>query len=278
MSLMSRHVMECLGMSRVVFEDGRVVGVSEPMVRYCPLMEKYRGIEEITADAVRENMEFRMETFGMCTERRVVRMRNFLAFGVSETLSSALISGEIDAAVIAADGCGTAVITDPELVQGMGGRISGICETSPIQVVVEAIGPENMLDAETARIDMEAGADKAFSMGYGRVAVTTPSMDVARRLRDKYGDRVLIVAVHTTGMSEDDARIAFDTCDIITSCASKYLREECAKRPDTLVAGNKVPVYAVTEWGKRLVSAKLGELDRKPWKPGEPVVDPRPLI
>lgn len=270
--------MECLGMSRVVFEDGKVVEVSEPVVKYCPLMEKYRGIEEITADAVRENMEFRMKAFGMCTERRSVRMRNFLAFGVSETLSSALVNGEIDAAVIAADGCGTAVITDPELVQGMGGRISGICETSPIQVVVEAIGPENMLDAETARIDMEAGADKAFAMGYGRVAVTTPSMDVAKRLRDRYGDRILIVAVHTTGMTEDDARIAFDNCDIITSCASRYLREECAKRPDTLVAGNKVPVYAVTEWGKRLVSAKLDELDREPWKPGEPVVDPRPLI
>lgn len=275
---MSRHVMECLGMSRVVFEDGKVVEVSEPVVRYCPLMEKYRGIEEITADAVRENMEFRMKAFGMCTERRETRMRNFLSFGVSETLSSALINNEIDAAVIAADGCGTAVMTDPEIVQGMGGRISGICETEPIPAVVEAVGEENMLDPRTARIDSVAGAEKAFSMGYRRVAVTTPFMSDARILRDRHGDDVLIVAVHTTGMSEADARAAFDVCDIITSCASKHLREECARRPDTLVAGSKVPVYAVTPWGKRLIQAKLDELGRQPWHPGDPTVDPRPLL
>ena len=36
--------MECLGMSRVVIEDGKVVEVSEPKVKHCPLFKKYRGI------------------------------------------------------------------------------------------------------------------------------------------------------------------------------------------------------------------------------------------
>ncbi len=275
---MSRHVMECLGLSRVVIEDGKVVEVTEPRVKHCPLFEKYRGIEELNRDTIRENIEYRIETFGMCTERREVRMKDFLAFGISETLSLALQQGRIEAAVIAADGCGTAVITDPELVQGMGGRISGICETEPIPAVVEAIGPENMLDPETARIDMEAGVEKAFAMGYRKVAVTTPFVDSALRIRQKHGGDVVIVGVHTTGMSEEDARKAFDVFDIITSCASKHLREECARRPDTLIAGNKVPVYGITDIGKAMVGAKLEQLGRTPTDPSAPQEPPEPLI
>ena len=275
---MSRHVMECLGLSRVVIEDGEVVEVTEPRVKHCPLFEKYRGIEELNRDTVRENMEYRIETFGMCTERREVRMRDFLAFGISETLSLALQQGRIEAAVIAADGCGTAVITDPELVQGMGGRISGICETEPIPAVVEAVGPENMLDPGTARIDMEAGAEKAFSMGYRKVAVTTPFVDSALRIRQKHGGDVVIIGVHTTGMSEEDAEKAFDVFDIITSCASKHLREECKRRPDTLIAGNKVPVYGITDIGKAMVGAKLEQLGRTPTDPSAPQEPPEPLI
>lgn len=275
---MSRHVMECLGLSRVVIEDGKVVEVTEPRVKHCPLFEKYRGIEELNRDTIRENIEYRIETFGMCTERREVRMKDFLAFGISETLSLALQQGRIEAAVIAADGCGTAVITDPELVQGMGGRISGICETEPIPAVVEAIGPENMLDPETARIDMEAGVEKAFAMGYRKVAVTTPFVDSALRIRQMHGGDVVIVGVHTTGMSEEDARKAFDVFDIITSCASKHLREECARRPDTLIAGNKVPVYGITDIGKAMVGAKLEQLGRTPTDPSAPQEPPEPLI
>lgn len=275
---MSRHVMECLGLSRVVIEDGEVVEVTEPRVKHCPLFEKYRGIEELNRNTVRENMEYRIETFGMCTERREVRMKDFLAFGISETLSLALQQGRIEAAVIAADGCGTAVITDPELVQGMGGRISGICETEPIPAVVEAVGPENMLDPGTARIDMEAGAEKAFSMGYRKVAVTTPFVDSALRIRRKHGGDVVIIGVHTTGMSEEDAEKAFDVFDIITSCASKHLREECKRRPDTLIAGNKVPVYGITDIGKAMVGAKLEQLGRTPTDPSAPQEPPEPLI
>lgn len=275
---MSRHVMECLGLSRVVIEDGVVTEVTEPKVKYCPLFEKYRGIEELNRDTVRENIEYRIETFGMCTDRRETRMKDCISLGISEILSLALRQKSIDAAVIAADGCGTCVITDPEIVQGMGGRISGICETEPIPSVVEAVGAGNMLDPETARIDMEAGADKAFGMGYGKVAVTTPSVASAVRMRGKYGDRIVLMGVHTTGMTEEDARKAFDAFDVITACASKHLREECSRRPDTLIAGCKVPIYGVTDIGKRLVLAKLEQLDRTPTDPSERQNPPKPLI
>ena len=265
-------------MSRVTIEDGKVVEVTEPKVRYCPLFAKRRGMEELNRESIKENIEYRISSFGMCTEDRVTAMDNFLNFGISETLCSALKNGKIDAAVIAADGCGTAVITEPSLVQGMGGRISGICETEPIPKVVEASGRETMLGPGTAKIDMEAGVEKAFSMGYDRVAVTTPFVDSAARMRNRYGDRLVIIGVHTTGMSEDDARRAFDTFDIITACASKHLREECLRRPDTLVAGNKVPVYGVTPIGKELMQDKLDECGKQAWKPGDPTQYPDPLI
>lgn len=275
---MSRHVMECLGMSRVTIEDGKVTEVTEPRVRFCPLLAKLRGIEELDEDAIRENIEFRIDSFGMCSEDRETEMDDVLSFGISETMSRALRDGRIDAVVLAADGCGTAVVTDPRIVQGLGGRISGIIETEPIPKVVKAVGAENMVDPDTARIDMEAGADLAHSRGYRRFALTTPSVDVARRLRARYGDSVVLIGVHTTGMSEDDAKNAFDVFDIITACASKHLREECRRRPETLVAGNKVPVYGVSEIGRAMVQAKLDELGRKAWDPSVPEEPPQPLI
>ena len=275
---MSKHVMECLGMSRVTIVDGKVVEVTEPKVRYCPLFAKVRGIEELNRDTVKENIEYRMEHFGMCCENRETEMDNFLSFGISEILCLALKNRRIDAAVIAADGCGSAVITEPSLVQGMGGRISGICETEPIPKVVDAIGPENMVDPATARIDQVEGVGLAYSKKFRKVAVTTPFVKDAQMLRDIYGSELIIIGVHTTGMSEEDAKAAFEVFDIITACASRYLREECHKRDDILVVGNKVPVYGVSEAGKVLVQDKLDELGKEPWNPSVPEEPPVPLL
>lgn len=270
--------MECLGLSRVTIEDGKVVDVTEPVVRYCPLFAQKRGMDELTTEAIRANIEYRISSFGMCTEDRVTEMRDFLSFGISETLSHALSNGEIDAVVMAADGCGTAVLTDPKVVQGLGGRISGICETEPVAKVVEAVGEGNMLEPATARIDMVAGAEKAMGMGFGRFAVTTPFVGDAEAIRGMCGDRAIIVGVHTSGMSEGDARRAFDVFDIITACASKHIRAEAHLRDDILVAGSKVPVYGITDAGKRLIQAKLDQLGKRAWDPSVPEDPPRPLI
>lgn len=272
-----RHVMECLGMSKVVIENGKVIEVSEPVVKFCPLFKKYRNIDEITPDVVRSNIEFRIDSFGMCTKDREIRMKDFLSFGISEILSSALKENMIDAAVIAADGCGTVVVSDPEIVQGLGGRISGLCETSPIDTVINGIGRENVLDPETAAMDAVAGVRKAISMGYERIAVTVASMNDASLLRKEYGNDLTIMAVHTTGMSEDDAKTAFDICDVITACASKALRNESKKR-DVIIAGNKVPIYGASDRGKELVLMRLKIVGKEPWDGSEPEDPPIPLI
>ena len=272
---MGRHVMEALGMSRVVLEDGKVVEVSEPKVRYCPLFDKYRGIKELNTDTVRENMEFRMRSFGMCCDDRQVRMSDFLTFGISELMSLALSEGSVDAVVTAADGCGTCVLTDPEIVQGMGGRISGIVETSPIAGVIDAIGPDNVVDPETTPIDMRRGAALAVSKGYRRFAVTVASADDAEFLRREYGDRAVIFAVHTTGVSREDALRYYECADVITACASKWIRE-LAPEHATVQAGTKVPVYGASEFGKRVIEAKLRELGRT--ADTELTSDPMPLL
>ena len=272
---MGRHVMEALGKSRVVMEDGKVVSVSEPVVKYCPLFHKYRGIEELNCESIRKNMEFRMGAFGMCCENRDVRMDNFLSFGISEIMCLALSKGIIDAVVTAADGCGTAVITDPGIVQGMGGRISAIMETSPIEKVIDAIGPENVLDPETTPIDQRRGVEMAVSKGFKKIAVTVAFADDAEYLRKKYGDTLAIMAVHTTGISEADANRYYDFCDVITACASRYVRE-VGKTRATIQAGTKVPVYGATEFGKQMIMMKLEELGRAPDTKLEE--SPRPLM
>ncbi len=272
-----RHVYEVLGMSRVVIVDGEVVEVSEPEIKYCPLFKKLCGMESISKEKIRENIEFRIKDFGFCTENRVVRAKDYVTFGVSEILSTALANGEVDAAVIAADGCGTAVITEPALLQGLCGRISGLVETSPLQVVLDAVGRDNVLDPETVPLDMVKGAELADSKGYQKFSVTVAKPEDAAALRQKYGDRVIIVGVHTSHVTHDGARKMFDNCDMITACASGPMRREAELRQDVLVAGNKVQIYGVTKTGKNLVLDKLMSIGRKPYE-GEAKDEPRPLI
>lgn len=271
-----RHVFDAIGMTRVVIEDGKVVSVGTPELDYCPIYAKRFGTEKITPEMIRENMEFRIRDFGFCTENRVVRSPDYITFGVSEILSTALKNKVIDAAVIAADGCGTAVITEPELLQGMCGRISGLVETSPLKVVLDAIGRDNVLDPETVPLDMIRGAELADSKGYEKFSVTVTNPADAHILREHYGDRVVVVGVHSSHLTCHGASEMFDNCDIITACGSAFTRAEAAKR-DVVVAGNKVQIFGVTDLGKRLVIEKLESIGHKPYD-GGPKDEPRPLI
>jgi len=271
-----RHVFEVIGMTRVTIVDGKVVEVGDPEIRFCPLFKKLVGMEDITTEKVRENIEFRIKDFGFCTEKRIVRARDYVTFGVSEILSTALENRELEAAVIAADGCGTAVVTEPSLLQGLCGRISGLVSTSPLQVVLDAVGRDNVLDPATVPLDMVAGAELAYSKGYRRFAVTIAVPEDAQYLRGRYGDDILLVGVHSSHTTSEGAKMLFDNCDIITACASGCIRREAEKR-DVLVAGNKIQVYGVTDMGKKLVLNKLLSIGKRPYQ-GEPKNEPRPLL
>lgn len=273
-----RVVMEALGVSRITVVDGIVTEVTEPRLKFCPLFNKMLGIEEIDTDAIRRNIEFRVKDFGFGTEDRVVRAPDYVTFGVSEILSTAISKGELDAAVIVADGCGTAVVTDPEVLQGLCGRISGIVETDPLNVVLDAVGRDNVLDPATTPIDPVKGAEMAISKGYTKFAVTVTCPGQAEQIREICGDCAVIVGVHTSMMSQEKAERMFRYCDILTACASKCLREIAFSREDIVVAGNKVQIFAVTDIGKRLVIDKLHSLGKEPWDGDVPTVDPYPWL
>ncbi|MDH7509140.1 MAG: DUF2099 family protein [Methanomassiliicoccales archaeon] len=274
---MDKHVIEALGRARVVIENGKVTEVGEPMITYCPLFKKYRGIERITREKVRENVEFRIESFGMCTPQRETRMRDFLSFGISEIIAMAVARNLLDCAVLVCDGAGTAVIDDPEIIQGIGGRLSAVIETTPYPEIISVLGEKRVLDPKTGRIDQFGGVSLAERLGFQRIGVTIVSADEATRIRNRYGTKVAIFAVHTTGVSEDDAVALFDSCDLVTACASKWVRE-VAKERAIFSVGNKIPVYAATEFGKMLMEERLKMIPHKRNESEAPDDTPRPLV
>ncbi|KAF5083308.1 hypothetical protein DSECCO2_89610 [anaerobic digester metagenome] len=275
---MGEHVIEALGKTRVVVRDGKVVEVGEPVIDYCPLFEKYRGIKRLTPEAVRENIEFRIKDFGMCTSDRNLRMKDFLSFGVSETIATLLDDGTLDCAVIVCEGSGTVVVTDPEFVQGIGGRISAFISTSPIDKIINTLGPENVLNPENAAIDQVEGVLKAIEMGYKNIAVSIVSAEDAVKLRQIEGEKgvkIYIFAAHVTEMSREDAEALFDNADVLTSCASKHVREIGEGRK-VFSVGASIPIYGVTEAGKDFMLRRIEKIgglkDKKDAKIPDPLI------
>ena len=277
MGKQDEHVIEALGKTRVVVKNGVVVEVGEPKINYCPLFDKYRGIKEINPEAVKKNIEFRIQDFGMCTSNRELRMKDFLSFGVSETLGTLLDENVIDCAVIVSEGCGTVIITDPEFVQGMAGRISAFLSTSPIVEIINTVGAQNVLDPENTEINQIKGALKAIDMGYKNIAVTIVSADDAKKLRDIEKEhenvKIYIFAAHVSEMSKDEAEALFDNADVITGCASKYVREIGEDR-EIFKAGASIPIYGVTQDGENFLKRRIEKIGGLKDKKGAKIPDP----
>lgn len=276
---MDEHVTEALGKTKIVIRDGKVVHVGNPIIRYCPLFDKYRGIKELTPSSIRENIEFRIKDFGMCTSGRVLKMRDFLSFGISETLGTLLEDEEIDCAVIVCEGCGTVIVTDPLLVQGIGGRISGFISTSPIKAIIDTLGVNNILNHENAEINQVKGVLKAIEHGFKNIAVTIVSPGDAVNLRrvekEHEGVNIYIFVVHTTGISIEDAETLFEYADVITACASKYIREIGEERRIFKV-GASIPIYAATEKGEKFLKRRIEKIGGLKEKKNAKI--PEPLI
>jgi len=257
------HTMEMLGRSAVKVKEGRVLEAGEPVIKYCPLFAKVHGIKEITPEAAAENMRFRMKHHGMFTPRRKLEMGVFVGFGASESMMTGIMRGIIDGAVTVCDGAGTVITANPDLIQGMGGYISGLAETEPIAETLEGIRIRNghVLSPEDARIDQIAGARWAAANGFKRFAVTVAdvqSAEALRRLEDEAAVSIMIIGVHLTGISRGDAARLLAVADIVTSCASRHIRE--LVRPLVQV-GTAVPLFGLTQWGKELLVARAAEVE-----------------
>ncbi|MDD1734531.1 MAG: DUF2099 family protein, partial [Methanothrix sp.] len=161
------NIMELLGRSRVRVEGEKVIEASDPVIQWCPLFDKIRGIKEVTAESAAANMVFRIENHGMFSPRRKLKMGTFVGFGASESMMTGIRAGIIDAAVTVCDGAGTVITANPELVQGMGGYISGLAETDPIPEVMEGIRrmDGHVLSPVDGKIDQIEGAAYAAAAG-----------------------------------------------------------------------------------------------------------------
>lgn len=253
------HIIEAIGKCRVVVRDGKVVEVGKPIIADCPLAKRFAfPVTEITPEAVKANIEHRIRAFGMCTPaREVLDTRAFVGFGASELISFGIQSGMLDAAVVACDGAGTVVATTPEMVQGIGGRMSGLVSTSPHPSVIERIEQNRgyVLDPINARINQQSGVALAHLKGFRRIAVTVAIPADAEAIRAAYPDSI-IVAVHVSGLSRVESARLVGASDLVTSCASKPIRE-IAGSLALVQAGIAIPVFAMTPAGKTLIIEKI---------------------
>ncbi len=258
------HIMELLGKSRVKVEQEKVLEASEPLIEWCPLFDKVRGIKRVTAEAAAANMEFRIKQHGMFTARRKLEMGTFVGFGASESMMTGLEKGVIDAAVTVCDGAGTVISSNPQLIQGMGGWISGLAKTDPIPEVLVGIQARGgqVLSPQDARIDQLEGARWAAAQGYRKFAVTVADAKTAEELRaleNVEGVRIMIIGVHLTGIGPEDARRLLAAADVVTGCASKQIREQV--KPLVQV-GTAVPLFGLTRWGKELLVQRALEVEQ----------------
>jgi len=280
---MDEHIIEAMGKATVIIQDGKVIEVGEPKIEYCPLFHKHRGIEKLTKEKIKENMEFRIRDFGMCSPNRQIKMKDFLSFGISETLSTLLNEKLIDCAIMVCEGCGTVIVTDSEMAQGIGGRVSGLSKTSIIPEVIEKVGKENVLDEETAKINQIEGIELAVSYGYKNIAVTIVKGEdgkIIRNLEKEYNAKgkkinIYIFAVHSTGIDKKEAIKLFDYCDVVTACASKPVRE-IGEKIATKKVGESIPIYGATEKGKEFLELRVEKIGGM--KPKKDPKLPKPLI
>ena len=277
---MSEHIFEAIGLSKVTIKDGKVIDVSEPKIDYCPLFHHHRGMEKITKEAIWNNIQFRIDDFGMCTANRKLRMKEFLSFGISEIMSTLIKEKVLDCVVMVCEGCGTLIVTDAELVQGIGGRVSGLVKTEPIPELFNQVGKDNILNPETAEIDQIAGVKLAIKKGYKNIAVTIALASDAlkiQELKKAHPDvNIYTFVVHTSNRTKEDARILFDACDVATACASKYIRE-IGDAESLKTVGQSVPIYSKTENGKKFLEMRLEKIGGEKPKKENPKI-PNPLL
>ena len=278
-----RHVIEVLGKAEVVIENGKITYIGEPVVDYCSIFDNGQHNGDLTKEFIKSNINKRIDEFGMCTPQRSIDVEDTMSFGTSETLKTNMINGNVDCVVGACEGVGTLLIDDAELVQGVGGRVSALISTTPIDEVMDKVGRENILNPETAELNPLKGLEMAIERGYKNIAITIIPTEMVRDLRQhpKPEDvNIYIFVAHTTNVSKKEAEMLFDYADVISGCSSINIRETAEERKP-YYAGKKVPLYAVTENGKRLLNERLEyigyELCEKKY-PQDFTQSPKPLI
>ena len=278
-----RHVIEALGKAEVVIENGEITYIGEHVVDYCSIFDNGRHNGDLTKEFIRSNISKRIREFGMCTPQRSLEVEDTMSFGTSETLKTNMINGNVDCVVGACEGVGTLLIDDAEIVQGVGGRVSALISTTPINEVIDKVGRSNVLNPETAELNPLKGLEMAIKRGYKNIAVTIIPTELIKDLRQypKPEDvNLYIFVAHTTNVSKREAEMLFDYADVISACSSVNVRQTAEERKP-YYSGKKVPLYAVTENGRKLLDERLKYIGYDLCEKKYPQVftqSPKPLI
>ncbi len=266
-SLSGKHEIYCCG-SRVSISEKGVKVLTAPTVEYCPLHEELYGTKKISKEAVRRSVEAKIDKSGFCCKKRAFDSEPVVAYGASEMMRVWLQKGLIDCAVVVCEGAGTVVTANGELVQAIGARLTGIIKTSPVQEIIGHVEQNGglVLDKQTARIDQVAGAKKAAALGFKRVAVSVAGFQASviselRNFETKAKKNFVIFSVCNTCVTNADLRHVAKV-DIACASASIILRTRIGTK-SLLQLGVTIPVYALTEKGKKLMLAYLAEFNHK---------------
>lgn len=259
-----RHVIETLGKVEVVIENGEITSVGSSEMTYCPMFHAMHGVDELNEEFIRKNINFRIEDFGMCTPDRVVEMDDAVTVGISEILKTNMEKGNIDCVVGACDGAGTLLMTNPRVVQGVGGRVSGLISTTPIPEVIKKLEDRDsvILNPETAELNQIEGLKLALDNGYKNIAITILPSPMVEEIRNYPVDddvNIFIFVAHTTGIEPDNVGMLFDNADIVTACASKAI-SDYADKYEPYYYGVKVPIFCASEDGRRLLDIRLEKI------------------
>jgi hypothetical protein len=105
--------------------------------------------------------------------------------------------------------------------------MTGLVKTEPIKEIREGLEKRGciLLDRE-GTMNQVRGFERAALAGFKKIAVTVAgsrTIDAeALRKRDlELGTHSIILAVHTTGISEAEALALAENCDLVWSCASR---------------------------------------------------------
>ncbi|MEM3549910.1 MAG: DUF2099 family protein [Candidatus Bathyarchaeia archaeon] len=267
MCIKGEHEFYCCGAHVKISEAGIEI-LSEPIVKYCPLHEALTGIKEIDVEAVRRTVEMKVKDFGFCCANRLFKADPVVAYGASEMMQAWLEKKNVDCAVVVCEGAGTIITTNGRLVQAIGARLNGIIRTSPIPEIIRHIEGTGgkVLDASTAKIDQVEGVEKAFELGFKRIAVTVAGFkaDAISKIRVLEAERnaeVTIFSVCNTCVDCEKAE-HIAKADIACASASQIVRSKVGGKA-LLQLGVTIPVYALTERGKNLILAYLADFKDK---------------
>jgi putative methanogenesis marker protein 8 len=253
---MTEHLLE-MAKALVRIENGKIEVLTDPKVSSCPLRRGLYGLEKESRETVEQVLREHMHEMGMYSPDRVLELEDKpVAFGASEILMDAMSEGLVEAAVVVCEGAGTLVVTRPEVLQAVGAHMTGLISTQPIKEIQAGLRERGcLLLNDSCSIDQVQGFKLAVEAGFQKIAVTLARASEARALRtfgEALGKRPLLLAVHTTGISESSAQLLAENCDLMWSCASKAVREVAGPRAK-LQMGISIPVFALTFEGKRLV-------------------------